>query len=280
MVSPEHIVKGAVWGARFLRWMKVPGAVGAIRRRASFEFARTIHMQLGRSLRVMPRGFWGDKASQRLVAERLNDFCSAARLLMCQLIERNANQVHCCIKVFVKGPSEDADSVETFARSEPNDGRPITDDFAHRVARNSMLSAIMGKNDGIHSWRPYNCFACNDLAKHADEFQCERPKWRRYYTSLLAFPLRYHSEHDPGTFDTFGFLVFDSAKPDAFVGLPDIFEHKTKWDVYHDSLNESTVFHFGAIAADYISVALRPHYQAQPAQITNATSSNKSGLLE
>lgn len=262
-VSLSFLAKAAVSGARLARFLKIPGAVGAVRRRGALGYSKIFHTEIVTRLRLLSANLAMRRGDQRQIVEELIDFCTACRFLMCELSEVQPNQIHCSIKVLVKGRVADLDVVRTLARSRPFDGRAIATDTEQKVSENSVWSALLGKTDGSHNWaKPYNCFVCNNLSKHPEEFCCPRPKWQSHYKSTLAFPLHYPDAEDHTKFDTLGFLAFDSTKEGVFTGLPDIFEYKTDWAVYHDMLADNTIFHFGAAAAGSLTMTLRPPYES------------------
>lgn len=194
--------------------------------------------------------------------EDANDFCTATRAIMSDLLELDENNLHCCLKGFVDG----ADKVETWARSSPYDGR--TDQLGkadrHRVLENTVWSALLGRFDGHTKWSPLQCFACNDLNEHLDSFSCTRDDWSNYYRSTLVFPLQYRDRLNNAQFKTFGFLAFDSPKRNAFPGLPDAFDARlgaAERAAYHRRLAESSAFHLGSIIADTLAVFLRPGFE-------------------
>jgi hypothetical protein len=263
-----------------LRALHLQGAVGIVRRRASLEFARIFHTELARPLGSLAMAVCDEQPDLRFVINNITEFCTGCRFLMCKLLEIEDNQLHVCMKVLVRGETEENDSVRTLARSEPLDGRAIKEGVIHRVGNNSVWSALLGKSDGVHHWRPFNCFSCDDLLKRPEEFRCSREQWQQYYRSVLVFPLECLDREDTGQFDVFGFLAFDAGRPGAFARLPDIFEHKTNWGVYHDKLIKRTTFHFGAAAASILSTALRPLYEKTIGAQTDATTRRKPALLE
>jgi len=122
------------------------------------------------------------------------DISTECRKLMGNLLELPAEKLHCCIKVIVpKTNDSEEDKVATWVRSRPVDDRPVEtgEDNAHLVSKNSVWSALYGRSDQRTNWRPFSCFACNDLMSHADIFVCDRENWPWYYKSTLVFPLRY-----------------------------------------------------------------------------------------
>lgn len=205
---------------------------------------------------------WADQAE---VATRYaTDICTEARELLGTFLELEPNDLHCCLKVMIasSGRPED-DRVATWARSEPLDDRPLNGkgDQGHLVSRNTVWSALLGRSDGNHLWRVFNCFCCNDLLKHGDKFRCDRENWSRYYRSTLVFPLRYRVEQTETPYRHIGFLAFDSPKIGAFRRLPNIFDSWDEPSPYRNELELRTAFHLGAICADVLGTFLRRAYE-------------------
>lgn len=188
--------------------------------------------------------------------------CTASSKTMGKIAGLSPNQIHCCLKGFNKNDSG-IDEVVTWARSEPLDARPVGIDDAHPVDGNTVWCALLGCNDGRMSWRPYSCFASNDLQSYSEYFKCSRDSWPTYYKSVLVYPLRYFRKTDR-KHTTIGFLAFDSPNKNAFTKIPDIFKYKdtgSDWGEYHDRLNNSATFHIGAAIADTLSIVMRPFYE-------------------
>jgi hypothetical protein len=261
-MDPSTVAKLAVWAARAARFLKIPGVVGEVRRRGALGYAKIFHADILTRLLLLSADLASERIDYRQRIKELIDFCTHCRFLICELSELQPNQIHCCIKILVSGGKPELDVVRTLARSLPRDGRAIADDTEQKVSENTVWSALLGETDECRNWdRPYNCFACNDLTQYHTEFCCPRPKWQAYYKSVVAFPLYYPNAQDHTRFDTVGFLVFDGVKAGAFPGLPDIFEYRTDWGVYHDRLLSNTIFHFGAATAACLMMALRAPYE-------------------
>jgi len=107
--------------------------------------------------------------------------CTEGRELMGRALELDAHDLHCCLKVMAKGRNAGApDRVATWVRSEPIDDRPVEqgEENAHEVETNTVWASLMGVSDGKRLWRPFLCFACNDLVAAGSSFQCDRQGWR------------------------------------------------------------------------------------------------------
>jgi hypothetical protein len=189
--------------------------------------------------------------------------CTKFNAIMCDLLEIDTNNMHCCIKVF----KENEISVETWVRSEPFDERAIDDDpNLHPVAENSTWSALLGKFDGKYNWeRKYCCFSCNDLLKYGENYKNSRRGWSRHYKSTFVIPLKFPIyENGKLVLCIIGFLAFDSPKKSAFPSLPDIFEYREtpeRQSDYKTLLKVSAVFQLGAVMADILTLSLKSTYE-------------------
>lgn len=257
-------------GARGLRKVRGGRLVWHIRNAATRTPAMQLHTGLIHPLRrlafaMADQGWDRSKITAATLALQV---CTECRRLVGGVFELPDNQLHCCIKLFLPGSSAggdnqgDHDRVATWVRSEPLDDRPVEegDSNTHLVVRNSVWSALLGSSDGETVWRPFTCFACNDLAKRGELFRCDRENWQRYYRSTLVFPIRYPTNEQGTEFDCIGFLAFDSPRTGAFPGLPDIYDHRQSPQEYRDLLEKSTVFHLGSIIVDVMGTILRDPY--------------------
>jgi hypothetical protein len=65
------------------------------------------------------------------------------------------------------------------------------------------------------------------------------------------------------TWETIGFLEFDSMKRKVFTGMPSSFEHIKDPSGFRAKLEKNAIFHSGAIIADSLSMCLRPYYESR-----------------
>lgn len=259
-VSGKEIVEGFVWVARALRFIRAEGIVGNFRRRASLGFFELLHLDVVHRMRRLGMALETAHSNEQELThagELAIEFCSACALLMGRVIEVEQNEIHCCLKVIVKGP-KGLPLLRTFARSEPTDDREDISEGTP-LASNTVWNAFSGSNDGHNNWQRMNCFCCNDLTEHASEFDNGRSNWDRFYKSKLTFPLRFVDKQRPQVFETIGFLEFDSKKG-AFVGMPCCYDYVKDAASYRCKLDKCTVFQVGAIIADTLSICLRPYY--------------------
>jgi LmbE family N-acetylglucosaminyl deacetylase len=248
-------VDGVVLLSRIFRTFKQEQFVGRVRRRAALSYLTYLHEDVIHEMRkfALACELCGNlKESSESVRQIMGpaavDFCTACRRLFCDLAELDRNQIHCCLK------SINGDAVETWARSEPIDQR---DEIAvHPINQNTVWAALLGRNDGNRTWDLFNCFSSSNLIKFKNEFRNTRIDWQNHYKSVMVFPLR--CRRSVTQFDTFGFLALDSRKTDAFQGMPEIFEHLSEKDEYHDKARLCTAYQAGAVIADTLSMFLRP----------------------
>ena len=195
------------------------------------------------------------------IAEHISSICTASNYVMADLLELDPFfDLHCSLKVFVKG-SDEEDKVVTWGRSLPPDAREpeIGLDGAHSVKNNTVWCALLGRDDGGSRWQPFNCFCSNDLTAHGSKFKCDRVSWADYYKSTLVFPIKCaHNTVESEVEKVIGFLAFDSSKPNAFEGLPSTFDYISEWSDYHKLLGETAPFHLGAIMVHALGEAFRP----------------------
>jgi len=256
-------IKAVVWAVKLARRLRAQRLLARLRDRAVFGVLHPLHLDVLHAMRGLAVHMmaWGEYDEAGELASRI---CTGCRKVMGTLLELKPNELHCCLKVMApRGDASDPDRVATWMRSEPYDDRPIEigNANAHLVGTNTVWCALFGRSDGITNWRPFTCFACNDLAERVDLFKCDRETWARYYRSTLVFPLRYISANSGMAYENIGFLAFDSPRVGAFAGLPDIFEYRDRLTEYQDLLENSSVFHLGAILADTLSALLRRCYQ-------------------
>ena len=178
--AAEWAAKTVVFGAKAARKLHGQHVVSRVRDRAAIGLVGDMHSAVIHNMRTLSMQMteWDTDAAS-LTAMHV---CTECRRVLCNLLELKANQLHCCLKMIApKSRSDDEDRVATWARSEPFDDRPFEqgEENAHLVSRNSVWSALMGRTDGRTYWRPFSCFACNDLCKHRDLFQCDRENWSR-----------------------------------------------------------------------------------------------------
>lgn len=261
---PAQVTEVLVWIGRFLKFVKMPGLVRAVRTRACRTLFTQMHLGAIHKVRELAI-YMGDLSPNSCndhVSGLARDVMTAFRDIMCDLLEVSDKELHCCFKVIVIG-NDGKDRVVTFARSSPQDHRYDDNkvDCEHQVSTNSDWAALMGKDDGITRWtRPFSCFSCNDLPSRVSKYKCSRKDWSHSYNSTLAFPLRFLTQPAKNKYKTFGFVVFYSKRKNVFQGFPDIFEYVDQWDKYHTLLSENAAFQLGAALADMLSIALRPIY--------------------
>ena len=146
----------------------------------------------------------------------------------------------------------------TWVRSEPLDDRPVEtgEENAHEVEKNTVWSSLMGVSDGKMSWRPFPCFACNDLAAAGASFRCDRRDWQNYYRSALVFPLRFPPRKQSIEYVNLGFLAFDSPKCNAFAGIPNIFDFSDNPTGFQNALEKRMAFNLGGAMADILTTCM------------------------
>jgi hypothetical protein len=260
----EWIVKGFVFGAKVARAVRANRIVAKIRDRAAIGLVTPLHSNIIHGMRRLSIQMTDWNYGQDAAAATATQIATDCRHLMGNLLELKANELHCCIKLIAPKLNSNAeDRVATWVRSHPLDDRPVEqgEANAHQVSTNTVWSALYGRSDGKTHWRPFSCFACNDLVKRGELFVCDRENWQRYYRSTMVFPLRYAKNAQATEFENIGFLAFDSPKRDAFLGIPDIFAHREDFATYQDKIEDSTAFHLGAICADTLSTFLRRTYE-------------------
>lgn len=255
-----------VWGARFLRWLRLEKVVSAVRTRATAGLFLRFHIEVLHSMRSLGIQMEEWKHNELQTTQEACRVCTSCGELMRDLLELKSNQLHCCLKVLHKS-SNDEDIVTTWIRSEPLDGRSDKDDpeQPHFVHGNTVWSAFLGRYDGKFNWKqPFRCFSCNDLLEYKDLISNTRQDWSNFYRSTLVFPLRYARLIDgQRCFDIIGFLAFDSPRKKAFPELCDIFKYRDSAEQraeYQDILDTTAPFHLGAVMADTLSTFLRPAY--------------------
>lgn len=240
-----------------------------LRTAASWKVLRNLHINVLHEMRRLAREMGNPNGNRDSAAQIAQNVCGEARKLLGYFLELDSHKLHCCLKVMVPqtGPG-DPDKVATWVRSDPLDDRPIElgDDNAYSVAGNSVWSALLGRSDTKTNWQPFNCFSCNDLRKHGDLFVCARQNWQKYYRSALVFPIRYPRDSLGSTYRYIGFLPFDSPDADVFRGLPDIFDFRERRAEYHAALEQSAIFHLGAVLADCLGTFLGPVYEHRQEQ--------------
>jgi hypothetical protein len=251
--------------ARFLRELKTFGGhklVGRIRRRASCGFFHLLHMDVVHRLRQLGMCMESGNPDQHRASELAIEFCTACALLMQQIVEVEQQELHCCLKVIVKGQNGKGDKLLTWARSNPQDDREDSEEGSPLI-ENTSWNAFAGSNDGKNHWRRMCCFCCNDLTDFTDEFDNGRKEWSKFYKSKLTFPIRYLDKSKANTWETIGFLEFDSMKRKVFTGMPSSFEHIKDPSGFRAKLEKNAIFHSGAIIADSLSMCLRPYYESR-----------------
>lgn len=205
--------------------------------------------------------------------EHLEELATDCRDVMADVIEAWPDSVHCTIKLCDRRKAKNKGQVKvyTIARSRGSDTRPrqFGTEHAHLVGENSAFAALVGCNDRKNVWGPrvFKCFACNDLRDHGN-YDCSRTDWDAYWRSTCVFPLRFRAPD--GDHHVFGFLTFDSPKPGAFRGLPNIYDYhnnahsKKKGNDEFDRLLEyRSAFHIGGILADTLSTMFLPMLQEE-----------------
>jgi len=176
---------------------------------------------------------------------------------LCDMVDSDDNPSSAAWGVWI-GRAEDR--VATWVRSEPFDTRPVEDTIeqSHAVSRNSVWSAILGRNDGKTGWAKFRSFSRNDLTKHPEVFCCDREDWQRYYRSTLVVPIRYPSNRLGTDHNHLGFVAYDSPDKNVFRGLPDLFKYREDPVGYSDRLESSAAFHLAAILGDTLGSLLGP----------------------
>lgn len=254
------------WGLGKARRLPVIGTFWHYAKcRATKNVLHDLHDQLLHRLRRLAPAV-ADFDSEYDAAHLATQVCTESRRIVSAFLELGANDLHACIKL-LKPPLDEGDSegwrVATWVRSEPEDDRPFEqgDYNAHKVSANTVWSALLGENDGKEDWRPYCCFACNDLRENTN-FMCDRDNWRRYYRSVLVFPIRYVADNVGEASGIIGFLAFDSPKKNAFPGLPDIMATSDDPAAFRQKLEKHAIFHLGAIIADTLGAVLREAHKS------------------
>ena len=256
----SFLVKWGAWIFRLLRGRRI---LVPIRDRMGIGMIAPLHYQVAHTMRRL-----SSLTDTRLpnqddaAAEVAVRVCNECRDIMCRALELGANDLHCCLKMLIPGASSGApERVATFARSEPSDNRPAEtgETNAHEIQSNTVWSSMMGISDGTTHWRPFCCFASNDLWTAGKLFHCDRTDWNQYYRSAFVFPIRYPRRAASGEFVYVGFLAFDSPKNNAFLGLPNIFEHRDDPTGYRGKLEKKMAFNLGALMADILGTCLYPN---------------------
>ena len=250
------LIKILEYGARGLRYVRAEGLVGKVRRRAALGYFELLHLDIVHRIRKLGDCLGRAEVDQTRTAETAINLCSGCALLMGRVVEAEHNDLHACFKVIVKG-QDGVDRIRTLARSEPQDGREVNG-AGSPLAGNTAWHVFSGTNDGRVKWPQLNCFCCNDLTQHVSEYDNGRGNWSEFYQSKLIFPIRYIAR--PGEYEVIGFLEFDSKKG-AFVGMPNAYDYVRKANEYRTELENSAIFHAGAIIADTLSLCLRPFYE-------------------
>lgn len=250
------VIKIVESGARCLRYIKAEGLVGKVRRRAALGYFELLHLDIVHRIRKLGDCLGRPEVDPDLVAETAIGLCSGCALLMGRVLEVEHNELHACLKVIVKG-RDGIDRLHTWVRSEPGDGREVGRDGSPLEATTAW-HVFSGTNDGRVKWPGLNCFCCNDLTQHAQEYDNGRRDWCDFYQSKLIFPIRYPAKR--GAYEIIGFLEFDS-KRNSFRGMPNAYDYVKKANEYRTILEKNAIFHVGAMMADTLSLCLRPFYE-------------------
>ncbi len=254
----KTIIKCLSGGAKLLRILKGHGLVQAIRERAMHSTLASLHQDIFHRMRLLATQMSNQWDKEEAIAARLAfEISTHCRSVIGNLLELSPHRLHCCIKMMV-----DDNRVATWVRSDPIDGRPVEkgDTNAHEVSKNSVWAALLGRSDGRATWQPFNCFCCNDLFAHPVDFICDRRNWQNYYRSALVFPVRYAKNTEGTELVNLGFIAFDSPTQGVFRGLPDIFNYQSNIAEYQERLQQSAIFHLGAILADSLGTFLGTAY--------------------
>lgn len=265
MCSLKTAITCVQWGAKVVRWAGGQRLVASIRHAGALGILAPLHYRVlhaARNLAVEMAGHPPEKAQER-ASFAARQFCTECRDVMGRMLEVEPSELHCCLKVMTSQEGQGhADRVATWARSDPLDDRPVEigNQNAHVICKNSVWASLMGESDGRLDWRPFPCFACNDLA-NAKGFRCDRDNWEDYYRSALVYPLRYIASDNCYDYVNFGFLAFDSPRNGVFLGVPEIYDYKDEPPRFRARLEKSAVFNLGAIIADALSMFMRPYYE-------------------
>jgi hypothetical protein len=202
-------------------------------------------------------------------AEAAIKAATACRRAMCAIARVPDRQLHCCIKVLSRPDGCDANGgpatvdetflVNTLGRSHPMDGRPRElglHDLDFRAGLNSAWAALLGLNDGLRKWSPITCFGSNDLHRFVHVYRNEREDWTQYYRSTLVVPIRMPRTAVEVAPQVLGFLAFDSPEPNAFRGMPEVFDDTDRLQAYMERVEQQCLFHVAALMADMLSMPL------------------------
>lgn len=256
------LVKAAEWAAKGLRWIRCRPIISAVKHRATYSLFQTIHEEVVHPMREFALHPHRVGAHPEDLPRTVIDICTGLRKVMGNVLELDADMLHCCMKVIVR--HGDHDQVATLGRSKPWDNREgprfLWPNDTFRIDENTVWAALFGRQDGKTKWDEVRCFACNDLAKRA-EFCCKRESWEQYYRSTLVFPIRLVNNSPSEVRRIVGMLAFDSPKTGSFGTVPDFFDYRGRWAEYHHALRSQTVFQVGATFADSLGVMLTPLYR-------------------
>ena len=248
------------------RWVlrKVPYGtrlLQEVRRRRDADQFRRLHNGVFQSMRnlavAMSRPNWDEGAIIGLA----NDLCTEFNDALTERFNHRRHDVHCCWKTLSPRPDH---TVKPFARSKPFDeARPAREPHAFNTSESTICAALTGGNDGITLWGKVPCFCSNDLWEHCELFNTRRAHWKKYYRSVLVFPLRYVRDPETQDQDEIGFLAFDSLKKNAFPDVPEVFKYRERLTEYRNALDGSPTYHVGAIFAETLSAYLHGVYNAR-----------------
>lgn len=252
-----------------------------LRTRAILSSAMQLHQNFAHAARDFAIAAQQEGLKQ-MSPQRLATLIDSCRSVLCQFLEVDESHVHSTIKLIGGGPSTECarnTKVFTIARSSQQYRNPPSKK-EHVVGQNSDFSAILGSRDRKVKWgRPYSVFACPDLTKHSEQYDCSRDDWSTFYKTSFVLPLRYQ---DPATLHLqfFGFLTFDSLSVGLFRGLPNIFEYRDdKFAAYIELLRKSPIMHLAGLLADTLATILYLLIVARPSgEVLHPTISN--GIIE
>jgi len=191
------------------------------------------------------------------------DIAASCRNAMVKILSNcTRDDVHCTIKYCTKGRGKGGRRAQvwTFARSDEHQGRAmhLGPDMKIAVRKNSAFSSIVGCKDSKgNTWesRPHQCFSCNDLTAVTNYADSKR-NWRTYYTTVVAFPLRYRrAGQGPPAESIIGFLTFDSLIKGVFGEIPSRFAYMGQPDEYLADFRKTDVYHVGYAIADAVTLA-------------------------
>lgn len=272
-----------VW--KFASWCahKVPltGPVfREIRRRRDVRVFREMHDGVLQGMRRLTVAMAHPDATEAAILPMANQLCTHFCDAVGPRLTLKQHQLHCCWKMLRRVEGGDP-LLQTFGRSIPFDeGRPVRKAHPLKCSQSTIYAALTGEDDGVHRWRVFPVFCCNDLATYFLRFKTGREEWGKYYNSTLVFPLRYVRDLDKEDYDTMGFLAFNSPVKGAFADVPEIFKFQDHVGDFRDRLSDSATYHLGAIFAETLAAYLHGIYNGKSADRTNGVVGSSDRLLD